>query len=332
MTFVTSYKSPDLDGIACTIAYAELLTKQHLSAIPVYYGDLGLEVKFLKDYLGGIPIKPHTGSFPTGSDFVLVDTADPDAIDPAIPLAQVKEIFDHRKLVFVEKFTSAVSHIELVGSCATLITEEIVRKQIQPGRVSATFLYGAIISNTVNFKNSVTTDRDRKAASWLEKQISLPPDFIKNMFQSKSQINVSNLEQVILQDFAVKNIAGKIIGIAQIEVVDLEKLVSSLKPQLLEILGRLKAERGLDYIFFTGVDILEGFNHFLVIDKDSAGLFSHALSLPGLTSEVKTTRIIMRKQIWPLLEKSLESTSNLKLVPDRSLSRPDVSPDVNVAQ
>jgi inorganic pyrophosphatase/exopolyphosphatase len=305
MIIVTSYRSPDLDGIACSIAYSELLNKLGRDVKTTYYGKLGLEVKFVKEYTNYFPVKKHDGKYDEDTKFILVDTSDPEAIEPTISPKKVIKIFDHRQLVFVEKFINAEKAIELVGSCATLIIEEFQKNNLSPSENAAIYLYSAIISNTINFKNSVTTERDRKAIDWLKAFLSLPNDYIKRMFSSKSNINSDNLYEVISQDFAIKAFNNKVVGIAQIEITDLELKLEELKDKLIEILTRFKKENNLDYVFFTGIDIFDGFNIFYPLDEESREFFSKVLEIPDLKPGYKTKEIIMRKQFWPKIEKLL---------------------------
>jgi inorganic pyrophosphatase/exopolyphosphatase len=302
MIIVTSYDSPDLDGIACAIAYTEFLNQKGISAKALYFGDLGLEVEFVKNYTHNFAIEKHSGAYEPDFDFVLVDTSDPDAIDPAIPLPKVKEIFDHRQLVFVEKFINATKHIELVGSCATLMAEQFKTAGLIPSKNSAIYLYSAIVSNTINFKNSVTTQRDIDTASWLKEITGLGDDYIRQMFLAKSNISSDNLYEVLFQDFAIKDINGKKVGISQIEMVDVDRMSTDLNSALIETLNRFKYENKLDLLFFTGIDIIKGFNIFYTIDDLSQKVFSQALGIPVITQGYKTASIIMRKQIWPKLE------------------------------
>lgn len=274
-----------------------------------YYGELGLEVDFVKKYTNYFPVEKHEGSYGSDYQFVLVDTADPDAIEPSIPPEKVIEIYDHRQLVFVDKFVNSKNKIGLVGSCATLISEEFQKNNLKPSTNTAIYLYSAIISNTINFKNSVTTQRDKDAVKWLEGFLSLSTDYIKQMFSYKSSLTADNLYQVLNQDFAIKTIGGKKIGIAQIEIVDLESTLSRLNGKLINVLNQFKKENGLDYVFFTGIDIFEGFNIFYTIDSDSNELYSKALGISELKAGYKTDSIIMRKQIWPKLEGVLSGSN-----------------------
>jgi len=305
MTIITSYKNPDLDGIACTIAYTELLNKKNIPAVAIYYGNLGLEVDFVKNYTNYFPIDKHTGGYDNNVEFVLVDTADPDAIETSIPLEKVIEIFDHRQLVFVEKFINAKKHIELVGSCATLITEEFKKNNLIPSNNTAIYLFSAIVSNTINFKNSVTTPRDINAANWLKEITNVDENYIHEMFNAKSNITNDNLYDILVNDFAVKNIGGKKIGIAQIEMVDADRMSTNLNKALIKTLNQFKNKNKLDYIFFTCIDIIKGFNIFYTIDAESQKLFSKILDIPDLVPGYKTDYIIMRKQFWPKVERML---------------------------
>ena len=305
MIVVTSCDSPDLDGIACSIAYTELLIKLGKEAKTTYYGDLGLEIEFVRKFTKYFPVIKHNGKYNTNTQFVLVDTADPDMIEPTISLAKVIEIYDHRQLVFVEKFVNSNNKIELVGSCATLITEEFQKNKLKPSKNSAIYLYSAIISNTIIFKNTITTKRDKRAALWLQKFFTLPPHYIEKMFSSKSSIKKNNLYDVLFQDFAVKVIGSIRVGIAQIEVVDLQKKLKLMRDELVNALDRLKKANILDYIFFSGVDVYEGYNIFFTIDPVSNELFSKVLGISKLHPGYRSDKIIMRKQIWPMLEKVL---------------------------
>lgn len=308
MLIVTSYDSPDLDGIACSIAYSELLNKLNIKSIATYSGNLGLEVDFVKKYSEFFPISHHVGEYDFDSKFILVDTADPDAIESTIPANKVIEIFDHRQLVYIEKFINAKSHIESVGSCATLIAEEFIKNKVDPSKGSAIYLHSAIISNTINFKNSVTTVRDIDCANWLQTFSKIDNNFAYDMFKSKSNVNGQNIYSILAQDFAIKEITNKKIGISQIEMVDIDRMNSDLHDALIESLTRLKSENNLDFIFFTGIDVFKGFNIFYTVDNDSSILFSKATNIPNLFPGYKTSSIIMRKQIWPKVEAVLNAS------------------------
>ena len=306
MIFITSYENPDLDGIACSIAYLELLNNEGKSAEAVYYGDLGLEVEFVKQYTKYFPVEKHAGDFSLNSQFILVDAADPDELDKTVIPEKVIEIIDHHPLVFTDVFVNAKKTIELVGSCATLMTERLQKERFVPSKEAIIYLYSAIISNTANFKNPITTERDRKAAEYLKSLVSLPNDYVKQMFGSKSKLTPENLYHVIFQDFSPKPINGKRVGIGQIEIIDLDETVTKLWNDIVLVLEKIKREDKLDYIFLVGIDLFRGHTMFISIDEVSRVLFSRALNIPDLKTKHIIDFIMMRKQVWPKVDAILE--------------------------
>ena len=305
MIIVTGCHGPDLDGVACMIAYSELLNIQGTVSESVYSGELDLETAFVKDYTNYFPLKQCGDSYPPDSKFVLVDTANPDIIDSSIPVDSITKVFDHRQLVYTNRFSNAELHIELVGSCATLISEEFQKAKVTPSVNVAIYLFSAIIFSTINFKNSVTTDRDIKAAEWLLSIAKLNEGFVRELFSAKSQVSPSNLYEILSQDFSIKTLSDHKIGIAQIEMVDINRFLSDLKQPLQESLFKLKSDNGLEYIIFNGIDVIAGYSLFVVIDSDSADIFSSVLEIPRFTYSHQYTSIIMRKQIWPKVEEYL---------------------------
>jgi manganese-dependent inorganic pyrophosphatase len=308
MIIVTGCDGPDLDGIACMIAYSELLNATGTKSVARYFGKLDLETVFVSQYTSYFPV--GDSSYEKDAEFALVDTANPDIIDKNIPVDRVISVFDHRQLVFTNRFINVDLHIELVGSCATLITEEFQKANIHPSINSAIYLYSAIIFSTINFKNSVTTDRDIKAAEWLLSIAKLDESFIRELFSAKSQISSSNLYDILSQDFSIKTLSGHKIGIAQIEMVDINRFLSDLKPSLQETLSKLKANNDLEFIFFNGIDVIEGYSIFVGTDSASTDLFSSILEIPKFTYSYQHSSILMRKQIWPKVEDYLKNSAS----------------------
>ena len=306
MLIVTSYENPDIDCIACSVGYAELKNKLGIPTKAVYWGNYSLEVEFVKNFCKAFPVEKDTGKYTPHDEIVLVDTSATHLINPRISAEQVIEIYDHRELTQSEGFPAAKTYIDLVGSCSTLITELFQKDNLIPSPVSAIYLYSGIISNTVNFRGQVTTQRDITAANWLKSLINLPGNYVESMFKTKSKLDSSNISGIIKDDFAVREFAGRRIGIAQIEVTDLENLLKKLKAEILKTLEEQRTEYSLDFVFFTGIDILNGFNVFIAADDKSKAIFSEALGIKLNRGGTKADLVMLRKQIWPKVKKLLE--------------------------
>src|SRR3989338_2413616 len=133
------------------------------------YGIIGEphdEAKYILDRFG-FEYPPMIESADNFDEVILVDASDLNGLEGKISAEKVIEIIDHRKIHEADKFSKAKAQIELVGAAATLVAEKFIQNKVDISKESATLVYGAIISNTLNFKGSVTTDRDKVAAEWL---------------------------------------------------------------------------------------------------------------------------------------------------------------------
>lgn len=303
LKLVTSYCYPDLDGTACAIAYAEFLNKQGETAVAAFTGEIHKEAQYMFDKFGFE--KP--GQIKNDSDFekvVLVDASDLNGLEGKIDPDKVVEIIDHRTVNEADKFKNAKSQIELVGSAATLIAEKFMSSESEISKPSATFLLGAIISNTLNFKGTVTTKRDKKAADWLNKTAQLPSDFWREIFLAKSDLSGESLEDRLHGDFAWFDF-GKKVGIAQLEIIGVEQLLKNRLTEVLHILRNLKEEQNLDYIFLNCIELEQAKNYFVVEDEDIQEILAEILDIDFKNSVAERPNLIMRKQIVPLLKQVL---------------------------
>ena len=125
------------------------------------------EVQFVLQTYNISPLPDANEHITADTDVVLVDASDLQGMSSTINPSQVIEIIDHRKVHQADQFPNAHVQIELVGSAATLVAERFVAQNIPISPESAILLYSAIISNTINFQASVTTQRDCDMSAWL---------------------------------------------------------------------------------------------------------------------------------------------------------------------
>ncbi len=302
---VTGYESPDLDGVACAFGYAEFLSKKGTEAIAVAFGNLQREAEFvLRSTNSNFPPKGEE-LIVNDTPIILVDASDLVGISKKIDPKQVIEIFDHRLINDAEKFINATKHIEAVGSCATLIAERFFAEEVPISEAAAIALYAAIISNTINFHASVTTDRDRKMAAWLKEKASIPTNFTHAMFEYKSQIT-KPLKDFFDQTIAHFTFNKQKIVIVQIELIDAENFVRNNQKEISRVLELYKNAEYADYVFLTSIDVEKGGNIFVVIDSETKELLEKALVVSFMGHVAKRSGIIMRKTITPILKQLLE--------------------------
>jgi manganese-dependent inorganic pyrophosphatase len=295
---VTAYENPDVDGTACAYAYAEFLNKQGTEALAVVFGVPHREAQFvMKEFkIEGFA----KGEEHLAEKVVLVDASDLRGFSDKLDPNQVVEIIDHRKVHEAEKFPNAKAQIELVGSAATLITEKFKAANLEPSKEAAALLFSAIVSNTINFQAKVTTDRDQAMAEWLQSFVEIPDDYVHRMFADKSAFT-KNLKETMEDDYAMFNF-GKQVGIAQLEIVDVENFIDKNKEEIQEALKTLKEEREMELCFLTTIDLEKGFNVFVTIDDETEQILSQVLNISFDERKAKRESIIMRKEIIPLLK------------------------------
>ena len=302
---ITGYVNPDLDAVAGVVAYSEYLNKTGGNTMVGLIGVPHDEAKYILDRFN---IK-YPSSIKNDDDFnevVLVDASDLVGLEGNINPEKVIEIIDHRKVNEADKFPNAKVQIELVGSAATLVAERFIKNNIDISKDSAILLCGAIISNTLNFKGGVTTDRDKIAYEYLNKIAELPLNFSKELFESKSDLSDDKLKERIISDLAWFNIADRKVSILQLEIVDSKYLIENRVDDIVLILQSLKSEMEFGLIFLNIVELEENKNYFVTIDNEVMIILEKIFNVKFNGHVAERPGLILRKQIVPLLKEELE--------------------------
>jgi manganese-dependent inorganic pyrophosphatase len=302
---VTCYVNPDLDGVAGALAYCEFLQKTGRDAVVGIIGEPHDEAKYILDRYNFLYPQSITNA-DNFDEVILVDASDLNGLEGHIAPEKVIEIIDHRKINEANKFPNAKVQIELVGSASTLVAEKFIENSISISKESATLLCGAIISNTLNFKGGVTTDRDKKAVEYLNKTALLSDSFWRELFEAKSNLAGGKLKGRIEGDFAWFTLGGKKIGIAQIEIIGVEKLIKERGEEIINVLEKIKSDMNLDYIFQNTIELELGSNYFISSDILTQNLLEKILNIKFNKFVAERPNLIMRKQIVPLLKEELE--------------------------
>ena len=302
---VTSYLNPDLDGVASVIAYTEFLQKIGKNTTMGIIGKPHDEVEYILNRFG-FPYPESITNADNFNEVILVDTSDIGGLEGIISLEKVTEIIDHRNVHEADRFLKAKVQIELVGAAATLVAEKFIKSNIEISEESAILLYGAIISNTLNFKGSVTTSRDKKAATWLNKIAKLPENFWKDLFMAKSDLSDKKLSERIEGDFSWFAIGNKKVGIAQIEMIGAKKLIEERGNNIIQTLEKLKKEMNLDFVLQNTIELEDCKNFFVTNNTKTKELLEKVFGVQFSGISAENSQLIMRKQIVPLLKQELE--------------------------
>ncbi len=296
---ITACKTPDIDGVACAIAYKSFLQQQDVANnyYVAFQDGIHIEGKFVIDTLW-IPCK-ELGAHDRYDNFILVDMSERGGMPDAVNLDKVIEIIDHRSFPDYAAFPNAAFRVEPVWAAATQIAEFFYfNQQIKLDPKIAQLLLCAIYSNTVNFKADVTTFRDERMRDWLQTFVE-DKELFMQMFDFKTHYVCDNLRQILVSD--LKEMPEKKFTIFQIEVND-SAMILARQEEITSIMKEISAD--ITHAILIIQDIQAGKTTILSRDKQTAELMGNAW-LPwiahGLLRQIDN--IMMRKSIIPYIKK-----------------------------
>jgi manganese-dependent inorganic pyrophosphatase len=201
LVIVMPRSDPDLDGVACAVAYSELLTRSDRFARAWYPGEADGEAQFaLQELLPAVSFATLS-EVQSAKSFILVDSSDLDGIPSFIPSNKFIEIVDHRFYTSPScSFPFADLQIESVGAAATLIAERYMKRNIVPSYASTALLFGAIHSNTIRLQGDRTTERDRTAEQWLNDLGLVPSDWLLRQFAHRRSEIIEHFGEMLRRE------------------------------------------------------------------------------------------------------------------------------------
>jgi manganese-dependent inorganic pyrophosphatase len=301
LIFVSCYVDPDLDGFACAIAYTEYLNKVGRRSLAAVFGTPHIEAQYIMNRFG-FKYPEKVENLENSDKIVLVDSSIIDGIHPSIKPEKVIEVIDHRKINDSARFINAKIQIELIGAAATLVAERFFNSKIEMSEQAATLLYGAIISNTLNFQSPLTSERDKCMANRLKEIFLFPENFAQEMFKAKSDLSGDKLSRTLRGDYSQFEVKIGMICIAQLEMVGAKELILKRKDEILNELSYLTGKNKYIFTFLSIIDLVEKCNYFITDNKDAQKVLAEVFEVNFEGDVAKLPGLIMRKQIIPILK------------------------------
>ena len=298
MKKILSYNMPDMDGVSCMIGYSEFLQNKGEECEYIIDGKPKKEVEIVCNKFN-INLKQSLSNNLNKDDkIILVDTNEPSELNHKIDLNNIVEIIDHHHISDkVNEMRNAKVQIERVRAAATLVAERYMKENISISKKSSTMLYYGIVSNTMNF-NANPTERDIKTANWLEKESKIDlKSNIKEIFIEKSKISdIISLRNEM--DMEYRNETLKISWtMGQLEVANVKEFISEKKEIITSIMQKIKDERNIEFLSVNCIDILNGYNILISINKETEEILSKTLKIEFKEGMAYIPKIITRKEI-----------------------------------
>jgi manganese-dependent inorganic pyrophosphatase len=302
---VTTYRNPDLDGVASAIVWAALLARNDdLDAIPVFFGTLDSETRLVLDALRFQQPLELLSTCPVVEQIYVVDTHDASQLDPSVSTEKVIAILDHHQSGDQSDFPNATLDNQPVGAVATLLAETVESRITPLEPAFLQLLNTAIISNTLNFAAPSTTERDTNAHSWLSAKAPLPNTLAEQMSMQRSVLH-PNTSALLERNLKLYTISGHRIGIVQVEGSHTQTLLS--RSELPFALEALRGQFSVHHIFLSVVDTATNITFLYAADQQIKILLEQRLDLHFMGNVASSPRILLRKtDLVPLLITSLE--------------------------
>lgn len=301
--FVVGHMSPDTDSAVSAIAYAEFLKKQKIDAVAAVCGDINPETKYvLKTFGFKTPKKLDNAA---GKNLVLVDHNEKSQMVPGADQATIIEVLDHHKIVF-ENASPMKFHTEPLGSTATIVAKTMMANKFKITKQMAGILVSAILSDTVVFKSTTTTETDIKIAKALGKIAKIKNLKIFGIEIKKQKASLKGLDasKVLRSDYKTFEVGDRKFGVGQIEVVELAEAEARV-PELMKEMDDTCAKDGLAFAVLLITDIINEGS--LVIVAGDASTIEKAFGKTYADTGIYIEKMMSRKKDFlPPVMKALE--------------------------
>lgn len=286
----------DIDAFSCAFAYRELLLAEGNLVETVLPGSANHSVTDFCRSLAGDFFVTKATLLP--KKIVVVDISEPDFFPAFATPDKVGEVYDHHfgfEKFWEEKIGNRAK-IEPVGACATLIWEEFQKRNHgEISRESAMLLALAIVSNTLNFRASITKNRDCTAFKELNTRFPLPPDTIKNLFLDQEKTLYQNIPEAIKGDTKTLFVPNfeKTFVIGQIELWESESFLHSH----IDVIHKTMTSFQNPHWILSSPSISEGKTFFVTEDPFLQKIFSEEMHAVFNENFGVAPRLWLRKEI-----------------------------------
>ncbi len=151
----------------------------------------------------------------------------------------------------------------------------------------------AIVSNTLNFSAPSTSQRDKDSLQWLSQFVKISDDVIKQMFEARSDVSEISSQKIIEGSLKEFNWGRTKVGIVQVEMTDIQTIIE--RHDFLNSLVSVKKNLSLDYILFTGVNILKRNSTIFCPDNDTLKVVNEGMNFNSNQTTFEVDRILLRK-------------------------------------
>lgn len=313
-TYIIGHQKPDTDATVATLAFKYIFESDncwgHQESIPCITHNLNPETKYIFE-----KFQQETPKLITAKDInpedkiVLVDHNEESQRLQDLNPDQITDIFDHHKVnLSLEKPIFITT--KAWGSTCSVAYHIMKTHNITPPAKLATLMLCAILSDTVGFKSSTTTEKDRALGNELA-QIAGIDDINQltlEIFKAKSDISQLNDDQIVKNDYKIFELANKKVFIGQLETVEQETILLTKKAGLIKAMQKIKDQESVDLIYLVISDILKVNSKIIIIGESEQQVAEKAFSAQTQNNILDIgPKLSRKKEILPPIEEALRT-------------------------
>ena len=256
-TLVFGHKSPDTDATGSAIIWAWYLSEvRGTPAEPRLLGTPNTEAAFVLERWGFE--QPEIITDVSADDtVVIVDTNNPAELPPSINDANVVQIIDHHKLTGGLETAGPIDITIKPLACTATVQHNLMGDNASkmPEGIKGVML-SCILSDTLAFRSPTTTDQDRALAEKLAGELGLDiAAYSSEMFEAKSDVSAFSDAELLRMDSKEYGVGDTKFRVSVLETTA-PQIVLDRKASLMETMGDVAAEDGVDQVLLFVVDIL----------------------------------------------------------------------------
>ncbi|MEM8978432.1 MAG: manganese-dependent inorganic pyrophosphatase [Pseudomonadota bacterium] len=302
-TLIFGHKSPDTDTTGSALIWEWFLNHQSGDSKAVLLGEPNTEAAFVLERWS-LPKPEIIEDVAEDQPCIIVDTNNPAELPASINDADVQAVIDHHKLTGGLETKGPIDITIRPLACTATIMHDLMGAHAahMPEAIKGAML-SCILSDTLAFRSPTTTPTDKALAESLAADLGLEMDaYADEMFAAKSDVSAFSDAELLRMDSKEYAVDGTKFRVSVLETTA-PKIVLDRKASLMESMGQVASEDGVDQVLLFVVDILNEEATMLipnaltktVAEKSfGASVSGDSVVLPGVMSR--------KKQIIPNLK------------------------------
>lgn len=254
---VFGHKNPDTDAVTAAMSFSYLKQQLGENTEAVVLGEINEETAFALDYFEAEKPSIIKTAADKADTVYLVDHNEFQQSVDDIKEVEIGAVVDHHRISNFETKNPLYYRAEPVGCTNTIILKIFKENNVVIPKYIAGLMLSAIISDTLLFKSPTFTVEDEAAAKELAKLAEVDlNDYGLELLKAGTNIDSKSAEELIDLDAKSFNMNNRNVRIGQINVVDVEDVLSK-QDKLIEAIKKTNDENHYDLFLLVVTNILD---------------------------------------------------------------------------